>query len=147
MIAEDLRVRSRDLLAKALNEDNAGRMPDRRVINLATELEASIHSLGESQYKESVRSRAYNLRQNADLRYAFLNSQISAARLARMSSVELANKEVKQLYDKIEAEVAKEADISGQGLEGMTADEGELSLGHKPAMLLWSGGDADARIG
>ncbi|TPX44522.1 hypothetical protein SeMB42_g01753 [Synchytrium endobioticum] len=152
-IDDVLRTRSRELLARSLNDGTAGRHPDRRMLTLSSELEAAIHAASaanpapESAYKELVRSRAYNLKANMELRNGVLASQISPSRLASMTSAELANKNVKSLYDKIEAEVAKEIDISGQGLEPMSAADAESSLGHKAPMLLWSGGDADARIG
>ena len=87
---------------------------------LSSELESAIYAVSitnpspDSTYKELVRSRAFNLKANVELRNGFLSNQISSKKLSSMTSAELANKNVKSLYDKIEAEVAKEVDISGQ---------------------------------
>lgn len=87
---------------------------------LADEIESCIYKEfknTEFKYKNRVRSRVSNLRdnRNPDLRLNVLRGIISTERIAKMEATEMASAEMKQLRDKITQEMIQEHQMSLTG--------------------------------
>jgi len=98
------RLKSRELLSKALMSDKPLKDDILKIARLAVEIEKFIFqefNNTDNKYKIRVRSRISNLsdEQNCDLRANVLNGEIKAEEIAKMSSQEMASDRMKRLRE------------------------------------------------
>jgi len=116
---DEVRSRCRNLLLTAIKGD--GELPEgvseNGIEDLATNLEEEIFSQFKStnqRYKNQVRSRVFNLKdkKNVALRENLLLGVLSPARLAKMTSEEMANEDVKKEREKFVKEGINDSQLS-----------------------------------
>lgn len=116
----EVRLKCRELLADALKKPLPQSMQDDHLLEeevLAANIEENIFlefKVTDFKYKNKVRSRVANLgdARNPYLRYNVLRGDISAERIAKMTSDEMASKELKQEREKFHKEAINDHQLS-----------------------------------
>jgi len=114
---DEVRSRCRELLLNAIKgEDLPEGIDMEKCEDLATMLEDEINTLHSNQmkYKNQVRSRVFNLKdkKNPGLRANFLLGIITPAKLAGMTSEEMANDEIKKQREQFVKEGIKDSRLA-----------------------------------
>ncbi|XP_026478322.1 transcription elongation factor S-II [Ctenocephalides felis] len=114
---DSVRLKCRELLASALKVDGEDHEGCASVEELAEELEECIYNEfknTDTRYKNRIRSRVSNLKdvKNPTLRTNFIAGVITASKLAKMTSEEMASDEIKKLREKFVKEAINDAQLA-----------------------------------
>lgn len=116
-MTDAVRLKCREMLATAINAD--GEIPEgcSSAEELAEELEDAIFAEfrnTDMRYKNRVRSRVANLKdiKNPALRSNFISGAITAQKLAKMTSEEMASDEMKKVREKFVKEAINDAQLA-----------------------------------
>ena len=115
-IEDPIRLKCREMLAKALESAHNPKIHS-DLYETAAKCEDSIYSefkATNSRYKNRIRSRILNLtdEKNPKLREHVLSGEISAAKLAKMSSEEMESDELKHIRDEITKDALNEHQLA-----------------------------------